>query len=135
MKNDESYGVIPLREVNGEKQVLIIRQAAGHWGFPKGHKEPGEQNLEAARRELQEETGLKVAEFLSFDPFMENYQFEDRGQKIDKYVWYYPVYVEGVVLLDQPKEVIDAKWVNYNEAIKTLTFPQAKNFIKQLQNM
>ncbi|GHG84548.1 NUDIX hydrolase [Pseudodonghicola xiamenensis] len=45
-------------------QVLLARRKkmpdAGLWGFPGGHVEPGETALEAARRELLEETGLSA---------------------------------------------------------------------------
>lgn len=40
--------------------VVLRRNAAGHWLFPKGHLEPGETAAEAAKREAAEETGLLV---------------------------------------------------------------------------
>lgn len=43
-------------------QVLLVRRRnppdAGLWGFPGGHVDPGETALEAAARELAEETGI-----------------------------------------------------------------------------
>lgn len=58
--------VLPLAAVsvalfrNG--RVLLIQRgqppAEGLWSLPGGHIEPGEPALEAARRELREETGL-----------------------------------------------------------------------------
>ncbi|MBS9475858.1 NUDIX hydrolase [Ancylobacter radicis] len=43
-------------------QVLLVRRAnppdQGLWGFPGGRMEMGESHLEAALRELNEETGL-----------------------------------------------------------------------------
>lgn len=43
-------------------QVLLARRRnppdAGLWGFPGGHVDPGETALQAAARELREETGV-----------------------------------------------------------------------------
>jgi 8-oxo-dGTP diphosphatase len=40
--------------------LLVHRPAYGDWTFPKGKLERGESWQEAARRELEEETGLTV---------------------------------------------------------------------------
>ncbi|WP_347268723.1 NUDIX hydrolase [Paracoccus sp. (in: a-proteobacteria)] len=47
--------------LDGGRVLLVQRRNppdAGLWGFPGGHVEPGETALEAARRELAEETGV-----------------------------------------------------------------------------
>jgi len=38
--------------------LLLHNPAHREWGFPKGHLEPGEEDLAGARRELREETGI-----------------------------------------------------------------------------
>ncbi len=38
--------------------LLLHERVEDRWGFPKGHVDPGESLLEAARREVSEETGL-----------------------------------------------------------------------------
>ncbi|MBS7555381.1 NUDIX hydrolase [Ancylobacter dichloromethanicus] len=54
--------VAVLALVEREGSVLLVRRAnppdQGLWGFPGGRVEPGETHLEAALRELSEETGL-----------------------------------------------------------------------------
>ena len=46
-----------------DDQILLVRRAndpdAGLWGFPSGKVEFGETLLEAAERELREETGVR----------------------------------------------------------------------------
>lgn len=47
------------------ERVLLIRRAkpprAGEWSLPGGAQELGERVIEAARREVREETGLELA--------------------------------------------------------------------------
>lgn len=47
-----------------EDRVLLVKRRnepdAGLWGFPGGHVELGETALDAARRELHEETGVQA---------------------------------------------------------------------------
>jgi diadenosine hexaphosphate hydrolase (ATP-forming) len=40
--------------------VILRRNKAGKWIFPKGHVDPGETTLQTALRESEEETGLLV---------------------------------------------------------------------------
>ena len=57
-----SAGVIPFRQTPGGWRVLILR-AYKNWDFPKGRVEPGEEPIDAAKREATEETGLTDLEF------------------------------------------------------------------------
>ncbi|MCU0937190.1 MAG: bis(5'-nucleosyl)-tetraphosphatase [Gammaproteobacteria bacterium] len=57
-----SAGVVVLRRQRGECRFLLLR-AYRYWDFPKGHVEPGEDPLDAARREVLEETGLTDLHF------------------------------------------------------------------------
>lgn len=59
--------------VFNNKNVLLVRsgEASGHvtgsYGLPAGRIEPGEDEMGAAQRELQEETGLTAKELVEFD--------------------------------------------------------------------
>lgn len=42
-----------------DKKVLMIRQTKGFIGFPKGHVEKNETEIETAIREIEEETNIR----------------------------------------------------------------------------
>ena len=56
MKHEKSCGCIIIED----KKVLLIKQTNGIWGFPKGHVEENETELQTAEREVKEETGLTM---------------------------------------------------------------------------
>ena len=51
------------------KPLMMKRSDSGNWGVPGGAMELGETTEETARRELLEETGLRVGELILFDVF------------------------------------------------------------------
>ncbi|MEX0607776.1 MAG: NUDIX domain-containing protein, partial [Halofilum sp. (in: g-proteobacteria)] len=61
-RGERSAGVVIVRFVEREPRYLLLR-AYRYWDFPKGRIEPGEDPLDAARREAFEETGLSELVF------------------------------------------------------------------------
>ncbi len=55
MKTTLSAGGVVL---NKHGQVLVVNQNGDSWSLPKGHIDPGEDALTAARREIKEESGV-----------------------------------------------------------------------------
>lgn len=47
-------------------EILLIQDSKGRWTIPKGHIEPGETAKMTARREIEEETGLKNVSILTW---------------------------------------------------------------------
>ena len=50
--------------VGPEGRVLVVSQHGTSWSLPKGHVEAGETPLEAARREVREESGVTRLELV-----------------------------------------------------------------------
>ena len=57
-----SAGVVTVRAEAGEWRFLLLR-AYQYWDFPKGRTETGETPLQAACREVTEETGITDLRF------------------------------------------------------------------------
>ena len=60
MITEKSCGAIVYTCENSTIKYVIIRSKEGIYGFPKGHIEGIESELETALREISEETGLTV---------------------------------------------------------------------------
>lgn len=60
MKYEKSCGAVVLRNIESKLEVLLVEQRAGHCGFPKGHVENNETEIETAIREVKEETNIDI---------------------------------------------------------------------------
>ena len=62
---------------------LLVLRAYQNWDFPKGMVEPGESELDAARRECAEETGLADLDFPFGDAHKDTLAYA--GGKVARY--------------------------------------------------
>ncbi len=75
-------GAVVFRRSEHGVRVLVLR-AYKNWDFPKGLVEPGESELDAARREVEEETGLAGLEYPFGEEFKETLPYS--GNKVARY--------------------------------------------------
>ncbi len=132
MREETSYGIIPFSKVGDDLKVFVILHKKGnHWGFPKGHAEGVETPIQAATRELKEETGLAVEKHLLSTPLTEQYTFYRNGEKVLKTAAYFPAFVNGTPQL-QEEEIREGRWLSCADAMKTLSFFEARAILNQV---
>ncbi len=117
-----SAGVVILHWQNDHYRYLLLR-AYNYWDFPKGIVEAGETPLEAAIREVEEETTLKELNFHWGDVFRETPPY-NHGRKIARYyIAETPHMRVGLPvnpLLGRP-EHSEFRWVTRAEAWRLMT--------------
>jgi bis(5'-nucleosidyl)-tetraphosphatase len=79
-----SAGIVPVRHCGDQARFLLLR-CYRYWDFPKGEVEHDEEPLTAARRELEEETGLRQLEFRWGQQFIETERY-GRGKVARYYI-------------------------------------------------
>ena len=136
---DKSYGVIPVCFKDGVPYVLLIHQISNdgkgsYWILPKGHAEKGELPLEAAKRELHEETGIDSIDIHTDEIFSIRYVFMYEGDKIYKQVDFYVGLVEDcqIPISLQVEEVKEARWCDEEEAYEQVTHKNARELLKKV---
>lgn len=134
---DASFGIVPIARRSDGNFFLLVQHHAGHWGFPKGHAEPGESAEIAACREFEEETGIRAYTLLNPAAvnlsFVEHYSFIKANQSVEKTVTYFPALVHSEIVICQEKEIKAHAWLSYEAALQTLTFAPSRQILMQVQ--
>lgn len=125
---ESSCGAVVFRKENAEIKYLLIRnRRSAHWGFPKGHIEPGESDEETAIREVLEETGLRI-EILPGFVKKSNYTIQG---KIEKSV---SIFLANTIDTDyklQVEEIEECGWFDFDSALKTLNYENDKFILNE----
>ena len=102
-------------------EILLIQDSKGRWTIPKGHIEPGETAKMTARREIEEETGLKNISILTW---LGKIHFKYR--RIDKLVLM-TTQIYLVQALDSHETPTPEKWM---KGIQWFSFAEALDLIE-----
>jgi 8-oxo-dGTP pyrophosphatase MutT (NUDIX family) len=109
-------GAVVFRRGDGGIRLLVLR-AYQNWDFPKGLVEPGESELETARREVREETGLADLDYPFGEEFKETVPYA--GNKVARY-YLAETEAEKITLPVSPElgrpEHHEYRWVSFDEA-------------------
>lgn len=131
MKETTRVGAVIINK-NKDKVLLELQKIGDYWVFPKGGIEPGETELGALKREIYEETGIKVFALDRGFKKRIRYKFNSKEGIISVTVVYYLMYTDQQVKITHPDEILDLRWCSFKEAKKYLKFKNQKELLKQV---
>ncbi len=122
--------------VNQHGEIVIVKNGPNFWGLPKGHVDEGEVVLLAARREIQEETGLQQLELVSDLGSYKRYKgTTNGGDDLSE------MKTIHMFLFKSPKDDLQpedssnpaARWVAFDAARDMLTHQKDKEFLDSVK--
>lgn len=139
-KRDLSAGVIVFHErEEGRRYLLLLSRLTKRplWEFPKGGVDPGETVLEAALRELQEESGLVGPDIRLVPGFehSERYRFTaGKGESriiIHKEVHYFLARANRTDIRVSAKETLEFAWLGLESAARHLRYAGRRQILRE----
>lgn len=127
MKKTESAGGIVLRS----GFVLVVNQRGTSWSLPKGHIETGETPIQAAKREIAEESGITDLQFIKELGSYQRYLIgknggDDKSELKTIHLFLFRTTTKILKPLDPQNP--EARWVPKDKVADLLTHPKDKEF-------
>ncbi len=119
--------------VEGGQVLMVLQENDGFCGFPKGHMEPGETEIETAKREILEETGVETE--LDVSKRVEVFYHID-ADNIDKTVILFAGKpINGTDITPQAGEIKEVKWIEASGVDDVLTRDSWKKAWHKMKEM
>ena len=128
---EKSCGAIVYKKENNELKFLLVYMNNGNYGFPKGHMETGETELETAKREIKEETNLDVEIDSNFRTEISYLMVEKNKIKEAVYFAATPTSFE---LKNQEGEIDECVWCSYDEVLEKIKYKNEKEVFNKAYN-
>ncbi len=119
VRNRDVAVIVPARRGTTGDQVL---------GLPKGHLDGDETEVDAAVREVREETGVDAEPIERLGEI--SYTYERHGEPVDKRVAFYLLeYRSGELAHDH--EIEQVHWMPLEEAARALTYEGEREMVQR----
>ena len=130
MTYEKSCGAVVFRNDRSggrfQRYVLMIKHShEGHYSFPKGHVEAGENEIMTAEREVLEETSVKIR---INEKFRQPVYYRPKPG-VKKEVIYFLAFTRQTEIKPRPGEVAEVDWIPMEEAENLLTHDNDKRVL------
>lgn len=122
-----SSGAIVYRKIKDSYEFLIVKHNMGHYSFPKGHLEHLEKDVDAAVREVKEETNIDIL----LDTNFKEVNTYSKDYKSVKDVTYFIGKAISFDIKPENKEIEIVNFLSYEMALSVLTYENDKEILKK----
>jgi len=143
MPKETSAGAVIFRKEDNQTLYLLLHYEAGHWDLPKGHIEANETEIETAKREVKEETGIQdieiidgFKEWIKYS-FRDTYNLEEGSKEKASFIFKIVTFYLAETKTEEVKisfEHTGYRWLPYEDAMKQLTFKKAREILEKANN-
>jgi 8-oxo-dGTP pyrophosphatase MutT (NUDIX family) len=129
-----SSGGVVFRKSSSQVFYLLLGfKRRNIWCLPKGLIEPGESEIDAATREVREETGVNSLKLVDKIGVI-RYQFGYRDKRFDKTVHFF------LFETDQVETTVGTEhdmysWLPYDKAVLALSYPNERDILEKANEM
>jgi len=132
-KTQTAGGVV----IGNNNRILLVSQRNNVWSLPKGHIDPGENELQAAIREIYEESGVKELNLIKKLGEYSRYKIaknngDDKSEL--KTIHIYLFKTSQIKLKPIDPDNPEAIWVEKDKVVDCLTHKKDKEFFLSIIN-
>ena len=129
MKKTISSGGVVL---NMKGEVLVVNQRGTSWSLPKGHVEKGEDFVNAAKREIKEESGIGDLQIIGELGSYKRPRIDDPSEIKTIHMFLFKTNESALKPTDSQNP--EARWVNKDEVENFLTAKQDIEFFRKIKD-
>ena len=123
---------------NALGEVIVVNQNGNSWSLPKGHIEPGEDALTAAKREIKEESGITSLNLVKELGAYKRYKIGPGGVGEDtsesKTITMFFFTTNQKKLKPTDPENPEARFIPKDKVVELLTHPKDKEFFLSIRS-
>ncbi|KAF7634067.1 Nudix hydrolase domain-containing protein [Meloidogyne graminicola] len=114
-----------------EYLLLQASYSPFHWTPPKGHVDPGEDEWQAAIREVKEESGIDVNQNLTLIKDFKHEMFYHVNSKLKKVTYWLAKSNDANLAVELSHEHKDFRWVSLSDALELAQHEEMKKLLRE----
>jgi 8-oxo-dGTP pyrophosphatase MutT (NUDIX family) len=112
------------------KVLVLYRRNPDEVRLPKGHIDPGETAVQAAVREVQEETGYQHLS-VTAELGKQTVEFDHKGAHFIRKEWYYVMQLDSSEDRNAGEAQFKPVWLDWDQALREITFEAERVWLER----